>query len=118
MAKNILVLSGNITLPNGAAYTIYTVPAGRTAKVVVSHFLFNGHLRIGSFDTSVLSMPSALLQYPYLNGVSMPHIYAAGYSTAFALPESFFIAPGEVITFAPNGAGMPLRYSMSVVEEY
>jgi hypothetical protein len=141
MAKEIKVFSGTVT----ETTTIYTVPAGRVAKVTLSYFKGlnagtprNITLKIGvasilinrTTDTgnstryvgqasvasgSTNAVYSAPSGYTYISSFGAAGVVSVA---AEIIPLNYFMNAGETVEIAPSNTGTTSTYTFLVVEEF
>lgn len=149
MTKQVKVFSGSSITPGGGAgtTTVYTVPAGRVAKVTLRHLIAKqdnssaqpmymtagvatvfvlfgsegaSQSRSIGFNTSIFSTTYTSIPVP--NGVanlSSPwSAITENFSVDKMIPVEFFLNAGESVSFTSAANNQRITYSMCAVEEY
>lgn len=110
MPAAIKAFHGNYINVSSSPITIYTVPTGRVAKIIVSHVVsaYSGNSSYGLFFGSNSGYG------PYINTYTKPFLTWNG--TVYDIPLdnlTYYLPAGESV-YLPNGQ---VSYSFAVIEE-
>jgi hypothetical protein len=144
MAKELKVFSGSVNQVVGQASVIlYTVPAGRVAKVEFSFLKLNitqlawpgPIIYVGTHNlattkftgASYIEIPGLPINYavtadvPVGSAILLGGHMSGASSQLISIPQSFFLVAGDTVmtmNSASTSAALTTSYSFSVVEEY
>jgi hypothetical protein len=109
--------------------TLYTVPAGRTAKIIINYFIGNigGSPSVSIDATEVCPQTSSVgLKLAAIVASSTPMPAPAGYIGVtggapdniadYYVQKEWFVGPGS--TVIASSATFPVHYSFMAIEEY